>query len=74
MAKKKVYENIENATPVTGIAPTERNKEVYELEYRRMSIAHAMEVLLDDYRRAGGKHAPRRRRKKVGKGPNDYRP
>ncbi len=72
MAKKKAYENLEHATAVSGVAPTERTKEVRELEYRRMSVAHAMEVLLDDYRKAGGKHAPRRRTK-VGKGKNDYR-
>lgn len=74
MAKKKAYENLENATAVSAIAPSERVREVRQLEYRRMSVASAIEVLLDDYRRAGGKNAPRRRRKKVGKGFNDYRP
>lgn len=71
MAKKKAYEDLANATAVSGIAPTQRQKEVRELELRRMSVASAMEVLLDDYRKGGGKLAPRRR-KKIGKAKNDY--
>ena len=74
MAKKSSYENLERAKSVTGIDPRARVKEIRQLEYRRMSLASAMEVLLDDYRRAGGKNAPGPRRRKVGKGQNDYRP
>ena len=65
---------LENAQPVAGVPPKARAKEVHELEFRRMSLASAIEVLLDDYRKAGGKLAPRRRRKKIGKLPNDYHP
>ena len=74
MAKKAPYENLEHAAPVSGIDPRARVKELRQLEYRRMSLASAMEVLLDDYRNAGGKNAPGPRRKKVGRGQNDYRP
>ena len=74
MARKAPYENLENATAVSGLDPRARVKELRQLEYRRMSLASAMEVLLDDYRKAGGKNAPGKRRKKVGKGQNDYRP
>lgn len=72
MAKKKAYENLEHATSISSISPTERGRELRELELRRMSVASAMEVLLDDYRKSGGKHAPSRR-KKIGKAKNDYR-
>lgn len=71
---KKAYENLENAPTVASVAPTDRLKEIRELEFRRMSIASAIEVVLDDYRKNRGKSAPRRRRKKVGKGPHDYHP
>ena len=71
--KKKVYENLENAPSVAGVAPNDRQKQIRELEYRRMNIASAIEVVLDDYRKNRGKAAPRRRSRKVGKGPHDYR-
>ena len=74
MAKKASRANLENATAVSGINPRTRLKELRQLEFRRMSLASEMEALLDDYRRAGGKNAPGPRRRKVGKGQNDYRP
>ena len=72
--KKKPYENLEAAPSVAGISPSERLRELRELEYHRMNVASAIEVVLDDYRKNRGKGAPARRRKKVGKGPHDYRP
>lgn len=69
---KKAYENLENAPTVASVAPGDRYKEIRELEHRRMNVASAIEIVLDDYRKNRGKSAPRRRRKKVGKGPNDF--
>ena len=71
---KKAYENLENAPTVASVSPSERLKEIRELEFRRLSISAAIEVVLDDYRKGQGKAAPARRRKKVGKGPHDYHP
>ncbi len=73
MAKTKAFENLETAPTVASVAPDERKRQLRELEYRRLSVASAVEVILDDYRKAGGKHAPGRRRSKIGKGKNDYR-
>ena len=69
--KKRKYDELDDITQMTE---SERENLIISLENRRYAINEELESLMVSYSKLTKNRALRRRKYKMGKSPNDYKP
>ena len=69
--KRRRYDELDD---LSTMREGEKGKAIFDLESRRYEINAEIELLMAKYSKLTKKRAVRKRRHKMGKAPNDYRP